>query len=109
LLDIKKWINPKSSLIDFYSGVGTIGLTNGQNKTTHIESNESAVTEMRNNIKSLNKNATAILAEAEKAFEYIDDKSTIILDPPRAGLNSQVTSKLLQILPPRIIYLSCNP
>ena len=109
LLDIKKWINPKLPLIDFYSGVGTIGLTIGQDKTTLIESNESAVTEMRNNINSLNKNATAILAEAEKALEYIDDKSTIILDPPRAGLNSQVTSKLLQILPPRIIYLSCNP
>lgn len=98
-----------SKVIDFYSGVGTIGLTIGGDNVTLVEVNEDAVREMRANIKALHKNTKAVLAPSEKALEYITSDATIILDPPRAGLHDNVTERLLDVTPPRIIYLSCNP
>ena len=35
--------------------------------------------------------------------------SHVLVDPPRAGLHADVTNRLLETEPPRIIYLSCNP
>jgi 23S rRNA (uracil1939-C5)-methyltransferase len=33
----------------------------------------------------------------------------VVLDPPRAGLGSDVTEKLMRLAPQRIAYLSCDP
>ena len=96
-------------VIDFYSGVGSIGLTIGGKGCTLVEINEDAVREMRRNITELGSDATAVLAASEQALEYITADKTIILDPPRAGLHADVITRLLEVLPGRIIYLSCNP
>jgi tRNA/tmRNA/rRNA uracil-C5-methylase (TrmA/RlmC/RlmD family) len=99
------------ALLDFYSGVGTIGLclAKNANSATLVESNEEAVTFSRENIK-LNKikNIEVIGAPAEKALEYIEEDKTIILDPPRAGLHEKIIDRILEMRPPKIIYLSCN-
>ena len=97
------------STLDLYSGVGTIGLTIGGDNVTLVEINEHAVREMRRNIAQIGKNAQAVLAPSEQALDYITPDKTIIVDPPRAGLHADVVSRLLDQLPPRIIYLSCNP
>jgi 23S rRNA (uracil1939-C5)-methyltransferase len=111
LKDMKKWVSADKPTIDLYSGVGTIGLTIGENDITLIESNKDAVREMRHNIDATNKNKNTrvVLASAENALDYIDSNSTIIIDPPRAGLHKDVILKLLDKLPEQIIYLSCNP
>ena len=112
LNDMKKWIdcNEKMPTLDLYSGVGTIGLTIGGDDVTLVEINEHAVAEMQRNITKLNRpNAKAILAPSEKSLEYITDEQIVIVDPPRAGLHADVTNRLLETAPPRIIYLSCNP
>ena len=112
LSDMKAWINcnEKLSTLDLYSGVGTIGLTIGGDDVTLVEINEHAVAEMQRNITKLNRpNAKAILAPSEKSLEYITGKQIVIVDPPRAGLHADVTNRLLETEPPRIIYLSCNP
>ena len=33
----------------------------------------------------------------------------IITDPPRAGMHPDVVAKILEIAPPKIVYVSCNP
>lgn len=110
LNDMKQWVTPNTHVVDLYSGVGTIGLTIGGDKVTLVELNESAVREMKANITTLGKTgATAVLAPTEKALDYITSKDLIIVDPPRAGLHQDVTGRLLDQLPARIIYLSCNP
>jgi 23S rRNA (uracil1939-C5)-methyltransferase len=48
-------------------------------------------------------------ATSEKALEYIDNKHCLIVDPPRAGLHSDVVDRILEVAPPQIVYLSCNP
>lgn len=112
LSDMKAWIdcNEKMPTLDLYSGVGTIGLTIGGDDVTLVEINEHAVAEMQRNITKLNRpNAKAILAPSEKSLEYITGEQIVIVDPPRAGLHADVTNRLLETEPPRIIYLSCNP
>ena len=96
--------------LDLYAGVGTIGLTIGSGNVTLVEINADAVREMQRNITELGRtNARAVLAPSEQALDYITGKKVVIVDPPRAGLHSDVIATLLQKLPPRIIYLSCNP
>ena len=96
--------------LDLYAGVGTIGLTIGGGNVTLVEINADAVREMQRNITELDRtDARAVLAPSEQALNYITGKEIVIVDPPRAGLHTDVTATLLQKLPPRIIYLSCNP
>lgn len=108
LRDMKEWIDDKP-VVDMYSGVGSIGFTIGGENLTLVELNKSAVDEMKRNRYELGKKATIIEASAESSLEYIDNSSTIILDPPRAGLHQAVVDRLLDVKPSRIIYLSCNP
>ena len=100
----------KLSTIDLYAGVGTIGLTIGGDNITLVEINADAVREMQRNITELGRtDARAVLAPSEQALDHITGKEIVIVDPPRAGLHSDVIATLLQQLPPRILYLSCNP
>lgn len=108
LTDMKQWLT-KPNTVDMYSGVGTIGLTIGADSTTLVELDESAAREMKRNIELLGSNAKAIHAASETALEYITGDADIILDPPRAGLHSDVIYRLLDAKPQRIVYLSCNP
>lgn len=97
-------------ILDFYAGVGTIGLTIGGGNVTLVEINTDAVREMQRNITELDRtDARAVLAPSEQALDYITGKEIVIVDPPRAGLHPDVIATLLQQLPPRILYLSCNP
>ncbi len=111
LRDMQKWVTNDKPTVDLYSGVGTIGLTIGGDNVTMVEINEHAMIEMKRNIKALDreKAVQAILAPSETALEHIKGDSTIIVDPPRAGLHEDVIAKLLEVTPARIIYLSCNP
>ena len=111
LKDMKQWVVKNKPTVDLYSGVGTIGLTIGGEDVTLVEINEPAVIEMKRNIKALDreKAVKAILAPSESVLENITNDSIIIVDPPRAGLHEDVVSKLLEVTPERIIYLSCNP
>lgn len=107
--DMATWVDQTKPTLDLYAGVGSIGLTIGGANCELIEINEQAVAEMKQNIDRLGKSASAVLAPSEAALDYITADKTIIVDPPRAGLHADVTNRLLEVLPERIIYLSCNP
>ena len=105
LKEIKKHIATKN-VLDLYAGVGTIGLSVAADKNlTLVEVDKSAFKELEKN----SKNATAILAKSEEVLDYIKKNQTVILDPPRAGVDQKLTDKLLKVTPEKIIYLSCNP
>jgi 23S rRNA (uracil1939-C5)-methyltransferase len=48
-------------------------------------------------------------APSEKALDYITADKPVIFDPPRIGLHDHVVERVLEVLPPKVIYLSCNP
>ena len=109
LQDMARFINT-NKVVDMYSGVGTIGLSiAADHKLTLVETDASAFSELMNNVAASGSNALAIHAKSEEALEYITSDATIIVDPPRAGLDNRVVDRMLDVEPQRIIYLSCNP
>ncbi|MCR5832384.1 MAG: RsmD family RNA methyltransferase [Candidatus Saccharibacteria bacterium] len=106
LTEIKKHINTEK-VLDLYAGVGTIGLSVAADRDlTLVECDKAAYGELENNVFN---GAKSVLAKSEEALEYVSPDATVILDPPRAGCDEKLVSRLLEVLPPKIIYLSCNP
>jgi 23S rRNA (uracil1939-C5)-methyltransferase len=91
--------------VDMYAGVGTIGIPVGAQKLVEID--DYNITMAKLNVG--NKDISGVHASAESALEHIDHDTTLIVDPPRAGLHQKVTDRILEALPPKVVYLSCNP
>ncbi|MEA3492781.1 MAG: 23S rRNA (uracil(1939)-C(5))-methyltransferase RlmD [Candidatus Margulisiibacteriota bacterium] len=101
------------SILDLYSGTGSIGLylADGAKKVIGVEENKAAVELSKSNAK-LNgiKNYSAVSGRAEKVIKELEGKfDTIILDPPRPGVHKKVLNKIGEIKPNKIVYVSCNP
>lgn len=110
LTDIGKFVE-NADLVDYYSGVGSIGLAihHKCKKLILVESNTEAVECAKVNIK-LNKldKVEAFCEPSEKMVDLITEDKTIIFDPPRAGLDKRVVERVLTELPKKIIYMSCD-
>jgi 23S rRNA (uracil1939-C5)-methyltransferase len=91
--------------VDIYAGVGTIGISVGAEVL--VELDPSNVAMAQKNV--ADKNTTVIQASSEQALEYITPDASVVFDPPRAGLHTKVVDRVLEVLPPQVIYLSCNP
>lgn len=108
---IASWVPADAHLLDFYSGVGAIGLPLAKKAASVelVDNNEEAIEYAQKNI---NANAfthcRAQCIPAENIVELIESHHTVIVDPPRAGLHLDVTKRLLEVTPKTIIYLSCN-
>lgn len=110
LTDIKNHLSNDTKVVDMYSGVGTIGLSVARDRQlTLVETDNSAYRELENNLPAEHNSITAIHAKSEEALDYITNDASIIVDPPRAGLDHKVVERLLAAKPHQIIYLSCNP
>jgi len=100
-------------LVDLYAGVGVIGLTlrDLADKVYAVESSENSSKYAALNASQNNAPHYEIVCSmSEKAKEDIfEGTDIIVLDPPRAGLHNNVIKRIMEILPKRIIYLSCNP
>lgn len=110
---IKENINSNETVLDIYSGVGTLSLTAAKvaKKVIGIEIVENAVLNAIHNAK-INKinNVDFLLNDATKAITKLNlsfDK--VIVDPPRAGLTKIVIDIIKKIKPKEIIYVSCDP
>jgi 23S rRNA (uracil1939-C5)-methyltransferase len=95
--------------VDMYAGVGSIGLSVAKESVHLVELDPATAAMARLNARASGVNAEVVEASAEKTLEYIVGDRPIIFDPPRAGLHSKVVERCLEVLPPQIIYLSCNP
>jgi len=112
LEDIAKFADKEKSIVDYYSGVGAIGLSLAEfcENVVLVDNNKEAVDYAKENIKinKLEKKCSAEFCPAEKITELIKKDKIIIFDPPRAGLHEDVVKKVLEEKPEKIIYLSCN-
>ena len=109
LTEMKPYITTKK-VVDMYSGVGTIGLSIARDHDlTLVETDSHAYAELQHNIPKGSTNITGVHAKSEEALEYITGDATVIVDPPRAGLDDRVVGRILEATPPTVIYLSCNP
>jgi 23S rRNA (uracil1939-C5)-methyltransferase len=104
LQEIKTQVTGKDT-VDMYSGVGTIGIAVGANKL--VESDEGNVKMALKNVEGTD--TEVVQATSETALDAITAKTSLIVDPPRAGLHKDLISHINEAKPMQIVYLSCNP
>jgi 23S rRNA (uracil1939-C5)-methyltransferase len=92
-----------------YAGTGSIGLSVAKNAVELIELDPATAAMARINAKASGLEAQVVESSTEKVLEYIVGGKPVIFDPPRAGLHDKVVEQTLEILPPQVVYLSCNP
>lgn len=100
-------------VLDLYSGTGTIGIyvSNYVKKVISVEINKFAVEDARKN-KELNNvnNIEFICDDVANVIDSFKEKiDSIIVDPPRSGLDDKTVSYLKQISSNKIVYVSCDP
>ena len=113
LKEIRAAAFPCEKLVDLYSGVGVIGLTlrDLAGKVVAVEASPNSAKYAALNAQANGAaNFEMVCSMSEKADEDLFKGTDIlVLDPPRAGLHNGVIKRIMEILPKRIIYLSCNP
>lgn len=104
------------TLLDFYCGAGTIGLSMASRvrKLIGVEIIPQAVENANENAYISNiHNAEFICSDAGKAAKKLVDSGikpdVIILDPPRKGCDNVTLNAVLQMNPQKIVMISCNP
>lgn len=109
-------LTPEQTLIDAYSGVGTIGIIAADQvkQVIGIESIPDAVKDAQHNL-ALNhiKNADYLQGSVEKVLPQLKNEGVpidaLVVDPPRTGLAKSLIKTLLQVQPKTFVYISCNP
>lgn len=95
-------------LVDMYAGVGSIGLSVADKKVKLVELDPATANMALVNAAASGLVAAVVETSTEKALECITERP-IVFDPPRAGLHDKIVSRVLEVMPQKIIYLSCNP
>lgn len=104
------------SLIDIYSGIGTISLLAAQKckKVTGLELSKSAVLDARNSARQNGLTQVQFVAGyAENELPRLIQQGlladAVILDPPRKGAHEAVLRAIIKAAPQTIVYISCHP
>lgn len=100
-------------VLDLYSGVGSISLfiASHAESVTGVEQVSEAVENADINLHN-NKidNVSFICADALDYMRNTDEScDTLVLDPPRSGMNPKILKHINRMAPRHIIYMSCNP
>lgn len=112
----KAELKPTDTVIDAYSGIGTIGLTVASQvkQVLGVEVIERAVIDAQKNVMNNQvKNATFITADAPAQMHRWQQEglhaNVIFVDPPRRGLTNELLDAVTEMRPDRFVYVSCNP
>jgi 23S rRNA (uracil-5-)-methyltransferase RumA len=103
-----------STVLDLYCGGGGIALSlaGAARKIVGVELNPSAVADAKANAERNGfKNCEFYCAAVELLLPALLDMrpEAVVVDPPRAGLHAKAAATLLEMAPPLIFYVSCNP
>ena len=105
-------IDKNDKVLDLYCGVGTLSIVAAKKakEVLGIEIVPNAIKDATVNAK-LNKinNITFITSDVIRKLDTINKNyNTIIVDPPRNGLDTKLIDKIIENKPQKIIYVSCN-
>ena len=110
--EYRKGADVAPDVLDLYCGVGVFGLCCQPPKLTGIESGRQAIDFAKRNA------ATQKFANARFYAERVGQNlkrisvnahTTVIVDPPRDGMEPNVPKWLAESKAPRILYVSCDP
>jgi 23S rRNA (uracil1939-C5)-methyltransferase len=112
-------LTPTDIVYDLYSGTGTIALhiADHVRSVIGVESTPAAVEDAHRNAavngvgncRFLLGDLRGVLAREKDLVGESGTPDVIILDPPRAGMHEDVVRSVMNLLPKRIVYVSCNP
>ncbi len=104
------------TLLDAYCGTGTIGLcaSDRVKALIGVELNPDAIRDAKENAKLNNvtnvrfhcDDAGRFMVKMAQSGQHLD---CMIMDPPRAGSDAKFLSSVLTLMPPKVVYVSCNP
>ncbi len=101
---------------DLYCGTGSIGifLSKYAQKIIGVDVIGEAINDAKENAQLNNLDHTSFYTGDvieicnDEFFELHGRPNVIIVDPPRAGLHTKLINKLIEIAPPKMVYVSCN-
>lgn len=106
----------EEQVLDLYSGAGAISLmaAKSSKSVTGVELVAEAVTAAKEAAAANGVTNCRFICDDAKDFMKKQAASgmnydLVITDPPRAGLHPKVVRRLIELAPPKIVYISCNP
>ncbi len=107
-------------VLDLYCGTGTLTLlfARASREVVGVESVADAVALARRNAaRNGIANARFVEGEARRVLREWARRerdgrpaaAVVVVDPPRAGLHPRVVTRVTELMPRRIVYVSCNP
>ena len=99
-------------VLDLYCGVGVFGLCCGAPRLVGVESGHQAVAFAKRNAAAQHAPGARFFADQTvRALKRlsIGPRTTVIVDPPRGGLEPGVAQRLADSPAARILYVSCDP
>lgn len=116
---LQQWAAPiGGALLDAYCGSGGIALSLAKrfDRVVGVDSNPEAIRDAVFNAASNNLSNTEFVTEDMipflqklQASKLAVQLSAVVIDPPRPGLHPKAMKALLELNPPRLAYVSCNP
>jgi 23S rRNA (uracil1939-C5)-methyltransferase len=101
------------TVFDLYCGTGTIAicLSKAARRVIGFEVVDAAVSDAEKNcLKNGVSNCTFYRGDIKNCLsEALCKPDVMIIDPPRDGMHKSVVQQVLDLLPERIVYVSCNP
>ncbi len=103
--------HPTGAILDLYCGVGVFGLCCRPERLIGVESGRRAIDFARQNAANQGVKARFFAEQVGRNLRRIriGADATVILDPPRGGLEPHVPEWLAESNAPRIFYVSCDP
>ena len=102
-------------VVDLYAGVGLFGIaaaTAGAVAVTGVEGDAVSAEDLVVNALPYGERLRAVRGDVEtfarQETSAITD-AAVIVDPPRTGLSPVVSAAITAAMPPRVIYVSCDP
>lgn len=103
-------------LLDMYCGTGSIGLSMADKvkRLVGVEIIPQAVENAKMNAARMNAaNTRFICADAKQAAQQLLEEkflpTAVVVDPPRKGCDQETLDAIIQMNPPKISMISCNP
>lgn len=96
-----------NKIMDLYSGVGTFSalFENSDKELIAVERQKECLRLSQKNAPSAKSITDDVFKFASKTKTHVD---TVIVDPPRVGLDKGVPELIMSFKPERIIYISCD-
>lgn len=113
---LRSWVRDlgAKTVLDLYCGAGGIGISMADpgRSIVGVEQNPAAVEDAKNNAALNGLSGVEFIAgsaEVLAAELLAKDPDAVIVDPPRAGLHPRALKSLVELAPPSLLYVSCNP